>query len=128
MNQHHWAIFAGICLAPSVCYAVAATNDPADATSMVPPTIYQSPFADYRILGEDKNTPWKDANDTVRAIGGWRAYAKESAEAAKKEGSGLKPAQVAPAAMPDSTSPVPAAAPAPVPSPAPAPPQHKHGG
>ena len=44
---------------------------------------YISPFSDYRPLGEDKNTAWKDANDTVGKIGGWRAYAREAAQAMK---------------------------------------------
>ena len=63
--------------------AAAAPPDPADGKASVPPVQYQSPFADYRPLGEDKNAAWKDANDTVGKIGGWRAYAREAAEALK---------------------------------------------
>ena len=114
MRSDYQAILAVLCLAGAPVSA--ATNDPADAAAPVPPTNYQSPFAQYRVLGEDRNTPWKEANDTVRSIGGWRAYAKEAAEAAKA-GAARAPS-AAPAAP--STPPV-----APKTRPAP---QHKHGG
>jgi hypothetical protein len=58
-------------------------DDPANGKATVTPIQYQSPFRDYRPLGEDQNTAWKDANDTVRNVGGWRAYAREAAEANK---------------------------------------------
>lgn len=97
------------------------TDDPTDARVTVPAANYRSPFADYRVLGEDKSQAWKDANDTVRGIGGWRAYAKESAEAANATADKAKPA--APSA--------PASAPSTPPPATPAPPvatPHKHGG
>ncbi|MEO8385560.1 MAG: hypothetical protein ABI583_09980, partial [Betaproteobacteria bacterium] len=53
-----------------------AEADPANATAAVPALKFQSPFKDYRPLGDTKLTPWKDANDEVARIGGWRAYAK----------------------------------------------------
>ena len=81
MKQIYWATFA--CIGATCGQAVAGAPDPADATAATTPTIYVSPFADYRPLGEDKNTAWKDANDTVGKIGGWRAYAREAAEAIK---------------------------------------------
>ena len=81
MKQKYWATLA--CISVACGQAIAAGPDPADATVATPPTIYVSPFADYRPLGEDKNTSWIDANDTVGKIGGWRAYAREAAEALK---------------------------------------------
>ncbi len=75
------AIFAGLCLGAS--HAFAAAGDPADASAPVPSTHYQSPFTDYRVLGDDKHVGWRDANDTVGKIGGWRAYAREASDAAK---------------------------------------------
>lgn len=52
--------------------------DPLDAQARVPAAAYQSPLAGYRRLGEDKPVSWKDANETVNRIGGWRAYAREA--------------------------------------------------
>ncbi len=57
-----------------------AEADPANAKTAVPASKYESPFRDYRPFGEDKPIPWKDANDDVARIGGWRAYAKEARE------------------------------------------------
>ena len=118
MKQKYWAMIA--CIGTGFGQANAAGPDPADANTITPPTIYRSPFADYRPLGEDKNTAWKDANDTVGKIGGWRAYAREAADAMKARE----------AASSDATKPPAAAAP---PSPAKSPPTsptqpHKHGG
>jgi len=52
--------------------------DPLDAKAPVPATAYASPLAGYRRLGDDKRVSWKDANETVNRIGGWRAYAREA--------------------------------------------------
>lgn len=96
MKRPLWAIFASLCL--SAVSAFALSDDPTDATLPVPLVRYQSPFADYRPLGEDQSKPWKDANDTVRAIGGWRTYAREAAESAKTQAGRNNPA--APAGSP----------------------------
>ena len=123
MKSNHRAILAMLCLGNSHAWAA---GDPADAAAPVPPATYQSPFGQYRVLGEDRNTPWKEANDTVRAIGGWRAYARESAEAAKARAA--IPASPAPMATP-APAPSPAATPTPTTPPATPPAgQHKHGG
>ena len=52
--------------------------DPLDAKATVPAATYASPLAGYRRLGDDKRVSWKDANETVNRIGGWRAYAREA--------------------------------------------------
>ena len=120
MNQKSWAIFA--CIGAVSGQAIAAASDPADVNAVIPATIYKSPFADYRPLGEDKDTPWRDANETVGKIGGWRAYAREAAEAmkARETVNTKKPPDI------DSTKAKPAASP-PVVVPPPAQ-IHKHGG
>ena len=41
-------------------------------------TGYISPLADYQKFADEKVLPWKEANDKVAEIGGWRAYAKEA--------------------------------------------------
>jgi hypothetical protein len=52
--------------------------DPLDAEAPVPAVTYASPLADYRRLGEDTRIPWREANETVHRIGGWKAYAREA--------------------------------------------------
>ncbi len=43
--------------------------------------VYHSVFEGYQAMTEPQMTPWRAANDTVRDVGGWRAYAKEAAAA-----------------------------------------------
>ncbi len=52
--------------------------DPLDPQARVPAAAYTSALSTYRRLGEDKPVPWKEANETVNRIGGWRAYAREA--------------------------------------------------
>jgi hypothetical protein len=54
--------------------------DPLDASAVVPRVSYQSSLRDYKPLAEQRVGSWKDANDTVSRIGGWRAYAREAAQ------------------------------------------------
>ncbi len=51
--------------------------DPLDAKASVPALSYRSSFSRYRGLGEDKPVSWREANDAVAGIGGWRVYARE---------------------------------------------------
>ena len=118
MKRFPSANFAVFCIFLGAGQSHAGADVATDATAPVPPTVYQSPFMGYRELGEDQTTAWKDANDTVRNIGGWKAYAKEAAEAAKASASKAKPA-VPPVPLVPATPIAPAAKPAP---------QHKHGG
>lgn len=39
---------------------------------------YRSAFSDYVPYSEQKIDSWRQANDTVGEIGGWRTYAKEA--------------------------------------------------
>ena len=39
---------------------------------------YESVFTRYKSYRDEKAGAWRDANDTVDRIGGWRAYAKEA--------------------------------------------------
>lgn len=68
--------------------------DPLDAQARVPPATYQSPLAGYRRLGEDTRVPWKEANETVNRIGGWRTYARE---AQQPEAAASSPSRTVPA-------------------------------
>ncbi len=59
----------------ALCTTVAiASND------LTPPTFklsYESAFVGYRPLGDLNVGSWRDANDTVTKVGGWREYLKE---------------------------------------------------
>ena len=61
----------------------AVPSNPLDAGASVPPLAYRSALGSYRRIGDDKPVPWREANETVGRIGGWRAYAREAAEAAE---------------------------------------------
>lgn len=52
--------------------------DPLDAKANVPALAYESSFSHQRKLGEEKPVSWREANDTVARIGGWRVYAREA--------------------------------------------------
>ena len=58
--------------------AKAARPDPLDPKVSVPAPGYVSSFSQYRLLGDEKPASWRDANDTVNRVGGWRAYAREA--------------------------------------------------
>ena len=61
------------------------TADPANPQAQVPPAQHSSAFAGYRRHAEAAPSAWKDANDTVARIGGWRTYAREAAAPAASE-------------------------------------------
>jgi len=39
---------------------------------------YRSAFDGYRKFSDEPVAPWRQSNDTVRKIGGWRTYAREA--------------------------------------------------
>jgi hypothetical protein len=60
----------------------AAPADPLDPKAAVPAPAHRSAFDGYRRHDDAKPVPWRQANDTVGRIGGWRAYAREAAASA----------------------------------------------
>lgn len=89
-----------LALAPAVgAQPPSARPDPLDPTAAVPPTVYRSPLAGYRALRDQPVGSWREANDTVGRIGGWRAYAREVARGEADEAAGPA-ASPAPAAAP----------------------------
>ena len=80
----------------------AAQPDPLDPNASVPALSYQSAFSRYRLLSDEKPVSWRDANDTVTRIGGWRAYAREAQQPDPIPEA--KPAATAPAAAPKVTA------------------------
>ncbi len=100
---------AGLLVLPAAL-ALPLAAQPAPASVQPPaPVEYRSAFTGYQAFGDDQPVSWKEANDAVREIGGWRAYAKE-AQAGQ------------PAAQP-----APTPTPTPTPAPAPADPHAGHG-
>jgi len=78
-----------------------ARADPLDPNASVPAPSYESSFSTYRRLGDDPPVSWREANDTVTRIGGWRAYAREAQR--PDPASAAQPAGAVPAAAPDGT-------------------------
>ena len=72
--------------------------DPLDPQAKVPALVYQSSLSAYRRQGEDKPLSWREANDTVTRIGGWRVYTREAQQADPV---------VAPASQPSMSKPMP---------------------
>ena len=71
-------------LAPALLLGAAAgapvnAADPLDARASVAPLTHRSVLSGYRAHDDVKPVPWREANDTVGRIGGWRAYAREAA-------------------------------------------------
>ena len=62
----------------SVAQAEPRAADPLNARASVPPLVHESAFAQYRRLADAPVGSWREANDNVSRIGGWRAYAREA--------------------------------------------------
>ena len=78
--------------------------DPLDPKASIPPLVHGSAFLQYRSLADAPVGSWRDANDTVTRIGGWRVYARDAAQPASPAASmsagsasapGMKPAEPA---------------------------------
>lgn len=75
--------------------------DPLDAKAATAPLVYRSPLAGYNKLADEAPpVTWRNANDAVLRIGGWRAYAREAAAAASAPRAVETPAP-APATTPE---------------------------
>jgi hypothetical protein len=73
------ALLLAALAAPHAALAQAATRpDPLDPQAHVSPLRHVSSLARDRRPGEDPPVGWREANDTVARIGGWRAYAREA--------------------------------------------------
>ena len=103
--------------------AKAKRLDPLDPKASVPRPAYESSFSQYRPLGDDKPLSWREANDTVTRIGGWRVYAREAQQPDPVPASAPASTPASPPASPPASaasakpaSPPPAANPAPMPA------------
>ncbi|GAB4113977.1 MAG: hypothetical protein Fur0014_16690 [Rubrivivax sp.] len=52
-------------------------TDPLDPEARVPAVVHRSALAGYRPL-DDRRVPWREANETVNRIGGWRTYLRQA--------------------------------------------------
>ena len=91
--------------------AAPSRPDPLDASAPVPLATPVSALARYRPAGDVNVGSWKDANDTVTRIGGWRAYAREGQAPAQAPSAAMPAATPAPTSAPAATPAAPAAAP-----------------
>jgi hypothetical protein len=55
----------------------AESPDPLDAQAATPAVHYQSPLKAYQGFSEQPLHDWREANELVGRIGGWRTYAQE---------------------------------------------------
>jgi hypothetical protein len=65
------------CLQLSSAYAQSAIKPVAPKAEKPLELVYQSSFKNYQRYSASPIQSWKQSNDTVKDIGGWRAYAKE---------------------------------------------------
>lgn len=84
--------------------------DPLDPKARVPATRYESSLGQARRIGDDKPVAWRDANEAVARIGGWRVYAREAQQpdAPPSTPPAVTPAQSAASTPAATTKPAPA--------------------
>ena len=90
-------------VAVTLAAAAAAQSPPPSTTgaaSSAPASSYASPLQGYQPFNDEKVMPWKDANDTVGRIGGWREYARESEQGGATRPATAAPGNTAPGAAP----------------------------
>ena len=93
------------CLVAAVTFPLAAQAesaarspkpDPLDPKAAVPALTYASSLKLDQRVASVGPTSWREANDTVTRIGGWRVYAREASQSAPES----KPTPAAPAVLP----------------------------
>ena len=81
----------------STAAAPAGVRDPGDPKAAVPAAAYTSAFRRYRPNADAEVGAWRELNDHVGRIGGWRVYGRE---ASPESASPAKPAGTSPAPTP----------------------------
>ena len=56
------------------------STPPPAAASQPAASVFRSAFEGYQPYTEQKMAPWKQANENVGQIGGWREYAREASQ------------------------------------------------
>jgi hypothetical protein len=79
-----WLLPAGLLLSISLAHAQSSSETVSTVqnnTASVAPFIqYRSVFIQYQGFNEQPVLPWRETNDAVGKIGGWRFYAKEASQ------------------------------------------------
>ena len=68
------------CLHLSSAFAQSAIKPEVSKVEKPVELVYRSSFQNYQRYSASTIKSWKQSNDTVKDIGGWRAYAKEIAQ------------------------------------------------
>ncbi len=76
------ATLAVACSAALAQVPTADATAPVHGSSAVPK--YVSPLRDYRAFADEPIASWREANETVRRIGGWQVYSREARQALRK--------------------------------------------
>jgi hypothetical protein len=63
---------------PSGSTPGSTAQNAADAQAVTKPLTYRSPFAAYQADKIEEPRSWREVNDRVGSIGGWRVYAREA--------------------------------------------------
>jgi hypothetical protein len=77
----HAVALAWLATAPFAVLAQAAFSAASASPPVAAPPAFKSAFEGYRRFDDTKLVPWRESNDLVGRIGGWKAYARESAGA-----------------------------------------------
>ncbi len=81
-TKHTAVLGAALFACASVAAQTAARPNPLNASAAVPAMTYQSPLATFATSAgtrsENQPLAWREANDNVARIGGWRVYAREA--------------------------------------------------
>lgn len=96
-HSHHQPLFRALLPWTLALFAGAAfAQAPADSEAPQPslPTRlqYSSPIGAYQAYADQQVQSWREANDRVGQIGGWRAYAKEARSGQPAPAKGVAPA------------------------------------
>ncbi|MBT9508670.1 hypothetical protein [Rhodoferax sp.] len=77
-----WLVPVGLAMVLPMAFAQPSSVPvTTDSKSTAPSTVtlgYRSAFPDYRAYSEQPVVSWREANDSVGRLGGWREYAKEA--------------------------------------------------
>lgn len=75
----HWALVL-VTVASLPAFGQTVSGGPAASSVSQVELTYRSTLDTYQRFNDEKVGSWRDANDTVGRIGGWRTYAKEGRE------------------------------------------------
>jgi len=66
------AFLVAVCSASLAQTAAGKRADPLDSSAAVPPLVFQSTLGGYQRHAEQPVGSWREANETVNRVGGWR--------------------------------------------------------